>query len=389
MTFIASDGTLADSEVVVITVTNVDRAPVLATIGAHGVNEGANLNFVASATDPDGQIPVMTAENLPLNATYTDHGNGTATFDFNPDFTQANVYNVRFIATEGLLADSEIVTITVADAGNQRPVLAAIGSRSVNEGATLTFSTSATDLDGTTPTLTAVGVPTNATYIDNLNGTGTFNFSPDFTQAGIFSVTFIASDGVLADSEVVAITVVNINRAPVLASIGPRSVNAGSSLTFGTSATDADGRPPLMTAINLPTHATYLDHANGTGTFAFIPDMTQSGIYSVTFIASDGLLADSEVVAITVINNINPPPVLDSIGPKTVYEGGVLIFQVHATDEAGIPSLLASVTTMSNHYTFVDGGNGYGTFTYSPDYYRRGRRYGYVLCQRWWRRIRR
>ena len=372
MTFIASDGTLADTEFVAITVTNVDRAPVLATIGAHGVNEGANLNFIASATDPDGQTPVMTAENLPTNATYTDHGDGTATLDFNPDFTQANVYNVRFIASEGLLADSETVTITVADAGNQPPVLAAIGSRSIDEGATLTFSTSATDLDGTIPAMTAVNVPTNATYTDYGNGTATFSFSPDFTQAGIFHVTFIASDGVLADSEVVAITVTNVNRAPILASIGPRSVNAGSSLTFNASATDADSQIPVMTAINLPAHATYIDLVNGTGTFVFVPDMIQSGIYNVTFIASDGSLADSEVVAITVINNTNQPPVLDSIGPKIVYEGGVLIFQVHATDETGFPTLLVSATTMNNHYTFVDGGNGYGTFTYSPDYYDAG-----------------
>ncbi|MCX6831790.1 MAG: Ig-like domain-containing protein, partial [candidate division Zixibacteria bacterium] len=372
VTFVASDGFLADSEVVAITVTNVDRAPVLAAIGPRGVNEGANLNFISSATDPDVLTPVMTAESLPTNATYTDHGNGTATFDFNPSFTQAGVYNVRLIASEGLLADSETVTITVADAGNQPPVLAAIGSRSIDEGATLAFSTSATDLDGTIPAMTAVGLPTNAIYVDNLNGTGTFNFSPDFTQAGVYHVTFIASDGVLADSEVVAITVVNVNRAPVLASIGPRSVNAGSSLTFNTSATDADGQNPVMTAINLPAHATYLDHTNGTGTFAFVPDMIQSGIYNVTFIASDGFLADSEIVAITVINNANQPPVLDSIGPKIVYEGGVLTFQVHATDEAGFPTLLVSATTMNNHYTFVDDGNGYGTYTYSPDYYDAG-----------------
>jgi hypothetical protein len=344
----------------------------LATIGAQGVNEGANLNFIATATDPDGQTPVMTAENLPTNATYVDNLNGTGTFNFNPDFAQSGIYSVRFIASEGLLADSEIVVITVADAGNQRPVLAVIGPRSIDEGATLTFSTSATDLDGTIPAMTAVNMPTNATYIDNLNGTGTFNFNPDYAQSGAYSVTFIASDGVLADSEVVAITVVNVNRAPILASIGPRSVNAGSSLTFNASATDADGQIPVMTAINLPAHATYLDHTNGTGTFVFVPDMTQSGIFSVTFIASDGSLADSEVVAITVVNNTNQPPVLDSIGPKIVYEGGVLTFQVHATDEAGFPTLVVSATTLNNNYTFVDGGNGYGTFTYSPNYYDAG-----------------
>ena len=51
---------MADSEVVVITVTEAgNQPPVLAAIGPQGVNEGVNLNFIASATDPDGQIPVM------------------------------------------------------------------------------------------------------------------------------------------------------------------------------------------------------------------------------------------------------------------------------------------------------------------------------------------
>ena len=177
MTFIASDGTMADTEVVAITVTNVDRAPVLAAIGAHGVNEGANLNFIASATDPDGQTPVMTAENLPLNATYTDHGNGTATFDFNPDFTQAGPYNVTFIATSGALADSEIVTITVTE-NNRPPVLATIGAHGVNEGTNLNFVASATDPDGQTPVMTAIGLPTNATYTDHGNGTATLASIP-------------------------------------------------------------------------------------------------------------------------------------------------------------------------------------------------------------------
>ena len=51
--------------------------PVLATIGPQSVTEGANLNFATSATDPDLTIPTLTAVDVPVNATYTDNGNGT------------------------------------------------------------------------------------------------------------------------------------------------------------------------------------------------------------------------------------------------------------------------------------------------------------------------
>ena len=286
VTFIASDGTMADTEIVAITVTNVDRAPVLATIGAKGVNEGSNLNFIATATDPDGQTPVMTAVGLPLNATYTDHGDGTATFDFNPDFTQANVYNVTFIASDGTMADTEIVAITVTE-NNRPPVLATIGAQGVNEGSNLNFIATATDPDGQTPVMTAVGLPLNATYTDHGDGTATFDFNPDYTQASVYNVTFIASDGTMADTEIVAITVTENNRPPVLATIGRKGVNEGSNLNFIATATDPDGQTPVMTAVGLPLNATYTDHGDGTATFDFNPDFTQASVYNVTFIASD------------------------------------------------------------------------------------------------------
>ena len=100
----------------------------------------------------------LTAINVPTNATYVNNGNGTGTFNFNPSFTQAGIFNVTFIASDGALADSEVVAITVTDAGNQRPVLASIGPRGVTEGANLNFATSATDPDLTVPTMTAVEI---------------------------------------------------------------------------------------------------------------------------------------------------------------------------------------------------------------------------------------
>jgi len=233
ITFTATDpGLLFSSDPAVFTVTAVNDAPVLASIGAQVVDEGANLNIGVSASDADGTIPALTAENIPTNATFTDNADGTGTFDFNPDFTQSGPYNVRFIASDGVLADTEVVAITVNHV-NLAPVLAGIGAQVVDEGANLNFGVSATDADGTIPALTAEDVPTNAIFVDNADGTGTFDFNPDFTQSGPYNVRFIASDGALADTEVVAITVNHVNLAPVLAGIGAQVVDEGSNLNFG------------------------------------------------------------------------------------------------------------------------------------------------------------
>ncbi len=348
-----------------------NQAPVLAAIGPRSTAENVNLTFGVSASDPDATIPTLTTSTLPTGASFIDNANGTGTFNWTPNFTQAGPHNVTFYAGDGSLIDSEIVTITVTDAGNQAPVLAAIGPRSVAEGATLNFNATGSDPDGTTPVISAVNIPVNATFVYNGNGSGTFNFTPDYTQANIYNVTFIASDGILADSEIVQITVTNVNLPPVLASIGPRTVTEGLNLNFGISATDADAQTPVLTTSTLPTGATFTDLANGTGTFNWTPTFVQAGAFSVTFYASDGSLIDSEVVSITVNDAGNQPPVLDPIGPKTVAENAILNFQITASDLDGTTPTLSAATVPLNA-TFVDNGNGTGTFNFNPDYTQAG-----------------
>ncbi len=369
VTFYASDGTATDSEVVAITVNNVNQDPVLAAIGAKNGAEGSLLTFVTSASDPDGTTPSFTSSTLPTGATYIDNANGTATFSWTPDFTQAGGYSVTFRGTDGVATDSEVVSITISGT-NQAPVLAAIGAKSVNENANLNFGVSASDPDATTPTLTTSALPTGAGFTDNANGTGTFNWTPTLAQAGPYNVTFYATDGTVTDSEVVAITVNNVNQDPVLAAIGAKNVNENVNLNFGVSASDPDATTPTLTTSALPSGASFVDNANGTGTFNWTPTFAQSGPYSVTFYASDGTATDSEVVAITV-NNVNQDPILAAIGAKGGVEGALLTFGITASDADGTTPTLTT-SALPTGAGFVDNANGTGTFTWTPDFTQAG-----------------
>ena len=134
-----------------------------------------------------------------------DNGDGTGTFDWTPSYVQTGIYVVTFYASDGLAIDSEQVNITVIEAGNQDPVLASIGSQSVTENIQLNFVISASDPEGVTPILSTSILPSGATFIDNGDGTGTYDWIPDFTQSGNYSVTFYAFDGLAQDSETVSI----------------------------------------------------------------------------------------------------------------------------------------------------------------------------------------
>ncbi|HEU4437410.1 MAG TPA: Ig-like domain-containing protein, partial [candidate division Zixibacteria bacterium] len=283
--FIATDGSLTDTELVAITVNNVNRKPVWTAIGNKVTNEGQLLAFNVSATDPDLTIPVLSVSGLPSGAVFVDSLNGRGRFTWTPTFTQAGVYNTRFLASDGQLVDTQNVTITVNDVGNQRPVLAPIGAKSTNENQLLQFRISATDPDSDPLTLSAVGAPTGAVFVDSTNGAGSFAWTPNFLQSGTYNVTFIAGDATLADSEVVTITVNNVNRAPVLNAIGAKSTNENQLLQFRISASDPDLTTPVLSAVGLPSGATVVDSLNGAGSFSWTPSFTQAGSYNVTFIA--------------------------------------------------------------------------------------------------------
>ncbi|MFB3077440.1 MAG: beta strand repeat-containing protein, partial [Lysobacterales bacterium] len=373
VTFYATDGIATDSEVVVITVNDAgNQRPLLAAIGAQSSTEGLLLSFAVSATDPDGTTPSINTGTLPSGASFVDNGDGSGTFEWTTTFTQAGIFNILFFASDGVLSDSETVQITILESGNQAPVLAAIGAKFVNEGASLNFSVSASDPDGTTPSFSNSVLPTGATFTDNGDGTGSFDWTPDFTQAGSFNITFRASDGALTDSEVVTITVTESgNQAPILAAIGAKSVTEGNNLNFSVSAVDPDATIPSLSSANLPTGATFADNGDGTGTFDWTPDFTQSGTYNITFIASDGSAADSEVVTISVSETGNQIPQLAAIGPQSTTEDVNLSFNVSAIDPDGTtPTLLTSALPAGA--TFIDSGNGSGTFSWTPDFTQSG-----------------
>ncbi|MCP4588409.1 putative Ig domain-containing protein, partial [Pseudoalteromonas sp.] len=110
-----------------------NQPPILNAIGAQSTTENVNLSFVISATDVES-TPSFSETGSPAGVTFTDNGNGTASFDWTPTYLESGSYPVTFTATDDSGAvDTEIVTITVNEAGNQLPVLATIGAQSTTE----------------------------------------------------------------------------------------------------------------------------------------------------------------------------------------------------------------------------------------------------------------
>src|SRR5205085_2240638 len=203
---------------------------------------------------------------------------------------------VTFTVTDGTAPISETITIAIGNT-NRAPVLAPIGSKSGSEGSLLTFTISATDVDGDALTYSASGLPAGATFT---TATATFSWTPGFDQAGTYSVIFMTSAEAPTPSGTLVITIANTNRAPVLSPIAIANANApqrlapfgtqraseGSLLTFTVAATDADGDALTYSASGLPAGASF-DPASKT--FSWTPGFDQAGSYpGVTFTVTDG-----------------------------------------------------------------------------------------------------
>jgi hypothetical protein len=166
-----------------------------------------------------------------------------------------------------------------AGPSNTPPVLSTIGNKTVNEGSLLTFTATANDSDTPGQTLTFsldAGAPSGA---DIHPSSGVFNWSPSEMQGpGVYSVTIRVTDSgspLMSDSEMISITVNEMNTPPVLAPIGNKVVAEVALVTFTASATDSDVPAQALTYsldAGAPTGATI----NATsGVFTWTPTAAQ------------------------------------------------------------------------------------------------------------------
>src|SRR5436190_7366246 len=219
-----------------ITVNEVNSAPVLAAIGNKTVNELATLAFTATATDSDVPANTLTFSldaGAPAGATI---GASTGAFSWTPTEAQgpaSTPITVR-VTDNGspVLSGAEAITVTVNEV-NSAPVVTNPGNKTTNELANLAFTVTATDSDIPANTITwslTLGTPA-ATGATIGSGTGAFSWTPSEAQGpGTYPVTVTATDNgspAMNGTAAFAITVNEVNSAPVLAAIGNKTGTVG------------------------------------------------------------------------------------------------------------------------------------------------------------------
>lgn len=245
------------------------------------------------------------------------------------------------------------------------PVLAPIGAKATDEGVLLGFGVSASDPNGTFPSLVAQGLPSGANFVNNLNGTGTFSWTPGYLQAGNYDVLFIASDADSADSELVSITVNEVTDPP----------SAYDSLAFGQEDTpfaaqlqgsDPDQDPLVYQVLSGPFRGVISDFDSLTGSFTYSPNLNVSGSDSLTFRVRDNYVYSGSAKWRVTINPVNDRPVAGDVQGSTIKNMSIPIGSMPVSDVDHSSCTVAHIGGPFNGTVsgFVATS---GSFQYNPD----------------------
>jgi len=331
VTFRVADASgLSAEQTALIRVNHVNRIPMMTAPAPVVVNENEALTVVLQGSDPDqedqGKLE-YTARNLPQGSVLTANS-----FSWTPAFDQSGTYTVEFTVSDGRLKATQNLSVTVNHV-NRAPQLEPVLAQTVNENLPLSFKLTGSDPDKEDTGLWKLssGVLPMGVVFDAASGN--FNWTPGFEQSGVYNLTFTNTDpsGLTASVEV-PVTVVHVNRTPVLPVQPAQTVDENSPLEFtivpSTDPDQEDKGKLTYTADNLPQGAVFDAAA---GVVKWTPTYEQSGTYTVNMKVKDAEFEVVQPVTITV-NHINRVPVLNPVTAQTAAENQAWMLKADYSD---------------------------------------------------------
>ncbi len=234
-------------------------------------------NFFVNHSWQAGNGNITDSFNVKVNGTW--HNSTTTPYYNNSGLAPHGWSNISVYSfnNSGLGRMNSTAASQNTQVPNNAPVLAGIGTRSIDENQPLSFTVSATDADGDTITY-----GTNATRGTLNPGTGQFTWTPTFAESGNYVWSFNSSDGYGGvDSETITVTVTSvpltiISRSP---SSDPASTE-GSTRNFNLTLNRTANVTWYIngTSVQANTSITLASYTNRTAS---------AGIYNVTAVVSD------------------------------------------------------------------------------------------------------
>jgi Cadherin domain len=321
-----------DTQTIFVTVTNANDAPVITSSGGGALasvsmsENQLNVTTVTAVDVENGPLAFSIAGGADAALFAIDAQTGLLSFVAAPDReaprdSGANhVYNVTVAVSDGDKSATQQLSITVLDV-NEAPVItsnggAAAAALTVAENMLAVTSVAAADPEGRPLSYAITGGADSSRFaVDAATGALSFLAAPDREQPrdsngdNVYDVTVSASDGVLSASQALSITVANVNEGVTITSGAAPAVAENSTAVMNVTAQDLDGDAVSFAITGgADAHLFAIDPASGALRFLAAPDFEApadfdgNNVYDVTVTASDGALAASRALAVTVTN---------------------------------------------------------------------------------------
>ncbi len=304
---------------------------------------GALVYEVVSA--PLQGLLMRNSSTVSAGGTFTqaDINSGAISYEHDDSETARDWFRVTVSDSEGggVMLTPTLITVTPAnDAPEAEPQ-----SLVVLENSDLAITLGGSDRDpGTTLSFTVESDPSHG----SLSGTPpSLVYSPDEDFVGADSFVFWVSDGVLFDSAVVDLTVVNSNQAP---SANPQSVEVAEDTLASITLTgsDPDSDPLSFSMVSGPTSGSVsgtLPHVS------YMPNADYHGADSFTFRVFDGEAYSEDAMVTVSVTAQNDAPIAHSQS-GAVNEGDDIVFTLTGSDAEG-DSLTFSIVDWPQHGTLA------------------------------------
>ena len=350
----ASDGSDSVSQAITIEILDVENEgnPIITGLASSiQVDENQQSITQFSVSDPqnDSITYSLSGADKDLFTLVFDGSNATLTmnavdYESPGDADANNIYTASVNFSDDLNTTTQAIEVSINNINDNDPTFDSGFSTtvSINENQTSVTTVQASDADGDSLTYLLSGADSSAFSISS-TGVISMTTSPDYETKNSYSFNLSISDGTYEAAVGMAITILDVNEAPVFSNYTPGvlaqilanenvsdlvTIEAtdedGDALLFNISGTDASAFN--ITSSGILTLVSNLDFENPS-------DNDSDNVYTATVTVSDSALSASVDFALTVQNVNDNAPVISNLPSNTdVSNGQTSVVTITVTD---------------------------------------------------------